>query len=435
MRHQFLCVAAAVALAAALLPNAHQARAQEAAASAEATAETEQADQSTDSASTGAAGQADAQPSAAPTETSNGTATDQTATGQANTATDAASSSASGNQSSQTGSTVPPPDNSSQPQNNAAQPQAQPSQDARQSQDQQLNRDQAVQGRADGEMDATRQNQTDVRGDARDQNFGNRDFRDRGRDVNIGIQFGVPTGRGLVIDTIDRNSVFFDSGLRRGDVLISLHGRPVRSEAEFVRFVQTNPGQRIPVVVLRDGRQQTVYITYDQQMMPQDQQVYRPVQPPVAGSQPFLGVMFDPQVFDAAIVRSVSPGSPAEQAGLRQGDMIVALNGQRVNSHQHAIQLIRTMRPGDQLMIDFSRRVNDQTQALLADRPGEPVRTATAPDQRYEQDVAPMPQPIYQDRPDDVPPGEFDRDPRMIDRERGVRPPLRDRPLLPRLRN
>ena len=70
------------------------------------------------------------------------------------------------------------------------------------------------------------------------------------------------------------------------------------------------------------------------------------------------------------------------------------------------------MRPGDQLMIDFSRRVNDQTQALLADRPGEPVRTATAPDLRNEQDVAPMPQPIYQDRPGDVPPGEFDRETR-----------------------
>jgi membrane-associated protease RseP (regulator of RpoE activity) len=138
--------------------------------------------------------------------------------------------------------------------------------------------------------------------------------------------------------------------------------------------------------------------------------------------------MFDVQAPDAAIVRDVTPGSPAEHAGLRPGDMIVALNGQRVSSHQHAIQVIRMMRPGDQLMIDFSRRVNDQTQALLGNRPGEPVRTATAPDQRYEQDVAPMPEPIYRDRPGDVPPGEFDR-------ERGIRRPLRDRPLLPRLPN
>ena len=79
-------------------------------------------------------------------------------------------------------------------------------------------------------------------------------------------------------------------------------------------------------------------------------------------------------------------------------------------------------------MIDFSRRVTDQTQALLADRPGEPVRTATAPDLRYEQDAAQVQQPIYQDGRGDTAAGEFDR-------ERGDRPPLRDRPLLPRLRN
>ena len=160
------------------------------------------------------------------------------------------------------------------------------------------------------------------------------------RDVNIGIHFGVPTGRGLVIDTIDRNSVFFDSGLRRGDVLISLHGRPVRSEAEFVRWVHTHPGQRIPVVVLRDGRQETVYITYDQSMMPQDHQVYRPVQPPVAGSQPFLGVMFDPQVFDAAIVRSVTSRQPS-----RTGRLAARRHDRR--TQRPAGEFASTCDPGD----------------------------------------------------------------------------------------
>ena len=85
---------------------------------------------------------------------------------------------------------------------------------------------------------------------ARHQNFRNGDFRDRGRDADIGIHFGVPTGRGLVIDMIDRNSVLVDSGLRRGDVFISLHGRPIRTEAEFVRWVHA-PGRRHSPVSIR----------------------------------------------------------------------------------------------------------------------------------------------------------------------------------------
>jgi S1-C subfamily serine protease len=425
MRHQLLWVAAAVALAAGLHLDLHQALAQEAGASTDASADTDQATQPTETESSDAAGQADAQSSKTQSDTG------------ANTS-DAA---ASGQSSSQTGPALPPPDGSAQQQDSATpsqdegaqaqqtQPPATTSQNQPEDQAQPSNQDQSVQGRAGAETDASRHGQTELRGDARNREFRDRDFRGRGsRDVNIGIHFGVPTGRGLVIDMIDRDSVFFDSGLRRGDVLISLHGRPIRSQAEFVHWVHTHPGERIPVVVLRDGRQETVYITYDEAMVPQDHQVYRPAEPQVAGRQPFLGVMFDIQVPDAAVVRDVTPGSPAEHAGLRPGDMIVALNGQRVSSHQHAIQVIRMMRPGDQLMIDFSRRVTDQTQALLADRPGEPVRTATAPDVRYEQEVAPMPEPIYQDRPGNVPPNE-------IDRERRIRPPFRDRPLLPRLRN
>jgi hypothetical protein len=428
MRLQILWVATAVALAAGLHLNVNQAVAQDADASADAAADT---GQETETGSSDAAGQAGTPSSTTQSETSS-TSANQQASGQAGTS----GAATSGQASSQTGSALPPPDSSAQQQGSTtesqdqgaqaqqSQPPATSSQDQPQGQVQQSSQDQSRPERTDADMNAR-----DQRGDARDRDFRDRDFRGRGsRDVNIGIHFGVPTGRGLVIDMIDRNSVFFGSGLRRGDVLISLHGRPIRSQAEFVQWVHTHPGERIPVVVLRDGRQQTVYITYDEAMMPQDHQVYRPVQPQVAGAQPFLGVMFDVQAPDAAIVRDVTPGSPAEHAGLRPGDMIVALNGQRVSSYQHAIQVIRMMRPGDQLMIDFSRRVTDQTQALLGNRPGEPVRTATAPDQRYEQDVAPMPEPIYRDRPGDVPPGEFDR-------ERGIRRPLRDRPLLPRLPN
>jgi membrane-associated protease RseP (regulator of RpoE activity) len=146
----------------------------------------------------------------------------------------------------------------------------------------------------------------------------------------------------------------------------------------------------------------------------------------------FLGVLFDMQMPDAAVVRDVTPGSPAEHAGLRPGDMIIALNGQQVSSYPDAIQLIRMMQPGDQLVIDYSRRVNDQTQALLASRPGDMVRTAAAPDPGYESQVAPVPGPVPvdPDQPAIYRDGGIDRDPRMIDRERGVR-----RPLLPRLRN
>jgi hypothetical protein len=79
--------------------------------------------------------------------------------------------------------------------------------------------------------------------------------------ADLGLQFGAPTARGLTINSIDRTSVLASSGLRARDVLVSFRGQPVRSYVDFQRFIALYPGQRVPVLVLRDGREQTVYIT------------------------------------------------------------------------------------------------------------------------------------------------------------------------------
>jgi S1-C subfamily serine protease len=253
----------------------------------------------------------------------------------------------------------------------------------------------------------------------------------RSPDADIGIRFGVATGRGLAIATIDHNGAFFHSGLRRGDVIISIDGRPIRSEVEFTQFVHHHPGQRVPLVILRDGREQTVYITYERDavatVQPYDDRQAS------AGSRPYLGVTFEGRIRDAAVVRAVAPNSPAEQAGLRAGDEIVALNGQRVMSFQDAIAIIQSTRPGEELDIDFSRRTDDRTRARLSGRPGEVLRTATyPPDIRVERDVPPVPEPAWRDRDVDTrldaerDPREFDRDP---DEPRG------GRSLLPFRRN
>jgi membrane-associated protease RseP (regulator of RpoE activity) len=175
--------------------------------------------------------------------------------------------------------------------------------------------------------------------------------------ADLGVQFGAPTARGLTINSIDRASVLASSGLRARDVLVSFSGQPVRSLTDFQRFIALHPGQRIPVVILRDGREQTVYITPP----PARSIVQRPAMPgaplpsqPIA--QASLGVTFDPQFPNLAIVREVRPGSPAEHAGLRTGDMINALNGQRTSTPQHVINAVARMQPGQEVQIDFSRR-------------------------------------------------------------------------------
>jgi membrane-associated protease RseP (regulator of RpoE activity) len=93
----------------------------------------------------------------------------------------------------------------------------------------------------------------------------------------------------------------------------------------------------------------------------------------------YLGVTFEPEFPNVAVARSIAPGSPAEQAGLRAGDVIETLNGQRVDSYQDVLDAVRWMRPGDLIDITVSRRLRIQTHAVLEPAPNGYRRTVDLP--------------------------------------------------------
>ncbi|MGW3296108.1 S1C family serine protease, partial [Streptomyces xiamenensis] len=56
---------------------------------------------------------------------------------------------------------------------------------------------------------------------------------------------------------------------------------------------------------------------------------------------------------------AVEPGGPGDRAGLREGDVITAVNGQRVRSGDELIVKIRSHRPGDELVLTVQRDADD----------------------------------------------------------------------------
>jgi S1-C subfamily serine protease len=287
-----------------------------------------------------------------------------------------------------------------------------------------IDRDAADQQRADA------QRQRDDRSFDDRTNVGERSRGDRDSDLRAGIEFGRRTDRGLAINNIERNSFYYDSGFRRGDIIVSVHGRPVYSDADFVRFMVIEPGQRVPVIVLRDGRRQTIYVQYQDVAHTHhhiDRDRYQ------AGGA-YLGVVFDAQARDAAVVLSVNPGSPAQEAGIQSGDIIVALNGQEMRSYMDVIAAVREMRPGEELQLIVERaRAEREMLAVLDAKPN--VRTAGRPDVRVERETTIVQPRTGVDAPYDDRYRDDDRyreDDRLLDRDRNYDG---NRRLLPRLRN
>jgi putative serine protease PepD len=86
----------------------------------------------------------------------------------------------------------------------------------------------------------------------------------------------------------------------------------------------------------------------------------------------YLGVRMAPATGgqDGALVQEITPGSPAERAGLRVGDLVVAIDGKAVVSYSELGARIRAHKPGDNVTLKVVRGGNETTvTATLAQRP------------------------------------------------------------------
>lgn len=91
-------------------------------------------------------------------------------------------------------------------------------------------------------------------------------------------------------------------------------------------------------------------------------------------SHPVIGVTLDMEYTgDGAKVGaksadggpSVEEGGPAAKAGIRTGDIITEVDGQRVHSGEELIVKIRSHRPGDELELTLTRGGKEQTMTLV----------------------------------------------------------------------
>ncbi len=73
---------------------------------------------------------------------------------------------------------------------------------------------------------------------------------------------------------------------------------------------------------------------------------------------------------DGVVVLSVVDGGPADEAGLRPGDVLVRLGEEELRTPEDLLGSLRRLNPRDEVTIQFLRGDEEQTtEATLADRP------------------------------------------------------------------
>ncbi|MFO0841725.1 MAG: Trx7/PDZ domain-containing (seleno)protein [Gemmataceae bacterium] len=150
---------------------------------------------------------------------------------------------------------------------------------------------------------------------------------------NIG--FSLSVDQGDVVTRVTPGSIADSSGMRKGDRLLTLNDRPVTSFADAQHALHRAPGQgKVNVAWLRDGREYQAALVLADGWRKTDiswRWSLRGVDPPPwvqgpdlsANEKKSLGLPLDRLALEQGQFLSL----PARQAGIRQGDVVVGIDG------------------------------------------------------------------------------------------------------------
>ncbi|HEY6188083.1 MAG TPA: RIP metalloprotease RseP [Pyrinomonadaceae bacterium] len=141
------------------------------------------------------------------------------------------------------------------------------------------------------------------------------------------LLFGVPITPAPVVSQIKPDGAAAIAGLQRGDRIVSFNGVENPSWQRIRGDALLSPGQPLPVVVERNGQRAQLTLT-PTRLTESGETVGMLDFIPDYGSLP-------------VIVRQVDAGSPAEEAGLKAGDRIIAIGGENVTSAEQVSQYIK----------------------------------------------------------------------------------------------
>jgi serine protease Do len=216
--------------------------------------------------------------------------------------------------------------------------------------------------------------------------------------------------RGVVLHKIISDSPAAKGGLKENDVITEINGQAVEGTAQFRRMIREIPaGRAVQLTVIRDGRKENISVTlgaaergqrvWSAPAAPGNFAFRIPDVPEIAelprmewsngmllGGQPRLGIdaedlsgqlgtFFGAPDGEGILVREVNSGSPAEKAGLKAGDVITSLNGERIRTIGELREKLSAKRDEKGSTVKLSVLRNKSEVSLTVDLPAPASRS------------------------------------------------------------
>jgi C-terminal processing protease CtpA/Prc len=214
-------------------------------------------------------------------------------------------------------------------------------------------------------------------------------------DEELAESFDLKTEEGVLVDDVIDDSPADEAGLRSGDVIYEFDGKKIMDSDDLTRTLRKyNPGDEIELKILRNGKEKTFAVELEKQSSYREAFSYFEDSKnlyglPGLGSKSiwisddgggYLGVStieLSEQLAEyfgvrhGVLVSEVEEDTPAEESGIKAGDVIVSVDRESVDSPSELREIIRDYEEGDEVNITVIRKEKEQTfTATLDESPG-----------------------------------------------------------------
>jgi serine protease Do len=181
----------------------------------------------------------------------------------------------------------------------------------------------------------------------------------------VGRVYGFKTG--VFVNTVQPGGPGDKAGLKQGDIIVSIDGRSIKDGDDLVNDIAARkPGSTAKLGLLRGGKDQSAVVTigdrskvFANNQIAQSDDNSGPDQ--ANGSETKLGLTVDevPAAVSSKtgihgiIVKSVKPGSFADEIGVSQGAVVISVNKQKVTNLADFRSAISGLKSGQDVVFEL----------------------------------------------------------------------------------
>jgi serine protease Do len=182
---------------------------------------------------------------------------------------------------------------------------------------------------------------------------------------DLARSFDLPKTQGALVGDVIANSPADKAGIKRGDVIVSFNGKEIKESSSLPMLVASVPvGKTVPVEVIRDGTKKTIDVAIGKlqaqtaSMGSEQEKTHWGLA--LRNIQPEERQQMNLKENQGVLVTAVEPGSPAADAGIQPGDVILRVNRTPVKSVKNVKEEINRLH-GDKPLLLLVRRADGST--------------------------------------------------------------------------